>query len=80
MSYSDNCLQWQIDTMTHKQLFTSTADYIKLYLNRVYEVRKGPEVPLRVVADEDVEDGELGDAGHDQEHVHHGHVHLGTML
>ena len=42
----------------------------------MYEVGKGGEVPMRFEADEDVENGVLRDAGHDQEHVDNGHVDL----
>ena len=42
----------------------------------MHEVWEGSEVPLRVVADEHVEDGVLSDAGDDQQHVHYSHVHL----
>ena len=46
----------------------------------MHEVWEGSEVPLGMVADKHVEDGELGDAGHNQEHVDHGHVHLQSVV
>ena len=49
------------------------------YFDRMYEVGKSSEVPMRFEADEDVENGVLRDAGHDQEHVDNGHVDLKKM-
>ena len=55
-------------SLRHKSLSPS-------HLERVDEVGEGESVPEGLLADEHVQDGELVDAGHDQEEVHERQVH-----
>lgn len=52
------------------------SSYWFAYLDRMNEVWESGEIPFRMIADEDVENGELGHACDYEQHVHYGHVYL----